>query len=197
VAGFNIACFDLPLLMQRALMLGLKPPFVPQVRRYQSHPVCDLMQELRRWGDAGPYRGLKPTCKRLGIANPLPEVEGSQVAALWATDREKLRAYAMNDIDLEVALWERMNGIFWPRVTFFQTARAAAPAPRPGVLYPDYAPKVAALAQYLTDPAQRAAQDASGGETLMDLVEEVDLALRTIRLAEGWSRIRPGTEAVA
>jgi hypothetical protein len=49
-AGYNIIGFDLPMLQRRSLMLDVTPPLVPQVRRYATEPVCDLMEVYFNWG---------------------------------------------------------------------------------------------------------------------------------------------------
>jgi hypothetical protein len=55
---------------------------------------------------------MKTVARLLGLPNPLAGVDGSQVAAM---DDAALLAYVANDVNLETALWERMDGIYWPR----------------------------------------------------------------------------------
>lgn len=78
---------------------------------------------LYNWG---PAKGLKWVCQRYGIENPLPELNGSQVAHM---DRETLRQYAANDVLLVVELYKRMSGVYLPPVTAYQGARARGVGP--------------------------------------------------------------------
>jgi hypothetical protein len=110
-AGFNILGFDVPMIQRRSLMLGVTPPLLPQVRRYATEPVCDLMEIYFNWGRMK-YKGMKTVARLLGIPNPLTGIDGSQVAGM---DDVALLAYVANDVDLEMALWEKMDGIYWPR----------------------------------------------------------------------------------
>ena len=105
--GFNILSFDLPYLLARSMYLGIKVPFVPALARYRIEPVTDLYAIRYNWG---PGKGLKTMVKLLGIKNDLPEVDGSQVATM--TD-EELRTYQENDIKLLIAVYDRMNGVYF------------------------------------------------------------------------------------
>ena len=108
VAGYNIIGFDLPYILRRSFALGVQAPLALRVAKYQTEPITDLMGVLYNWG---PAKGLKDVAKLYGIANPLPALDGSQVADM---DRETLRAYAMNDVDMTVALFEKMRGVYFP-----------------------------------------------------------------------------------
>jgi hypothetical protein len=110
-AGFNIINFDLPMIQRRSMTLGVTPRLVPQVRRYATDPVCDLMEVYFNWGRLK-YKSMKTVARLLGIPNPLAGVDRSQVAVM---DEAALLTYVANDVDLETSLWERMDGIYWPR----------------------------------------------------------------------------------
>jgi DNA polymerase elongation subunit (family B) len=114
--GYNIIGFDLPYLLRRSFELGITVPIFPRLAKYQTDPTIDLMGILYNWGTP---RGLKWVCKRYGIENPLPELNGSQVAEM---DRETLRKYAGNDVYLAVELYKRMCGVYFPALTTFQPA---------------------------------------------------------------------------
>ena len=114
--GYNIIGFDLPYLLRRSFELGITVPIFPRLAKYQTEPTIDLMGILYNWGTP---RGLKWVCKRYGIENPLPELNGSQVAEM---DRETLRKYAGNDVYLAVELYKRMCGVYFPALTTFQPA---------------------------------------------------------------------------
>jgi len=105
--GYNIIGFDLPFLLRRSFDLGIAVPLRPVLAKYRTDPTCDLMAILYNWGQA---KSLKWVCKRYGIDNPLPGLEGSQVSGM---DAGTLKAYVENDVNLCVQLYERMNGIYF------------------------------------------------------------------------------------
>ena len=114
--GYNIIGFDLPYLLRRSFALNVIIPLQPRLTKYQIEPVTDLMGILYNWGSA---RSLKWVCNRYGIENPMPDLDGSQVASM---DRETLRKYAMNDVFLAVELYKRMCGVYLPALNAFQPA---------------------------------------------------------------------------
>ena len=105
--GYNIIGFDLPYLLRRSFDLGINVPYPPQLAKYRNEPTTDLMGILYNWG---PAKGLKFVAKRYAIYNPLPELDGSMVANM---DRETLRKYAGNDVDLTVGLFKKMYGVYF------------------------------------------------------------------------------------
>jgi len=105
--GYNIIGFDLPYLMRRSFALGIKVPIIPFMAKYRTEPTIDLMGILYNWG---PAKGLKWVCKRYGIDNPLPDLDGSQVKDM---DAETLRAYSANDVHLVVELYKKMQGVYF------------------------------------------------------------------------------------
>jgi hypothetical protein len=52
-------------------------------------------------------------CKRYGIDNPLPDLDGSMFAEM---DAETKRKYSGNDIHLTIGLLKRMAGIYLPSI---------------------------------------------------------------------------------
>jgi len=114
--GYNILGFDLPYLLRRSFDLRIPVPLVPRLAKYQIEPVTDLMGILYNWGNA---RGLKWVCSRYGIDNPLPDLDGAQVASM---DRETLRKYSANEVYLVIELYKRMCGVYLPALDAFQPA---------------------------------------------------------------------------
>jgi DNA polymerase elongation subunit (family B) len=104
--GYNIIGFDLPYLMRRSMELGIEVIHKPDLRKYSEYPTIDLMGILYGWG---PAKGLKFVCKRYGIANPLPELNGSLVDGM---EPETLRAYCANDVELTLGLYKKMAGVY-------------------------------------------------------------------------------------
>ncbi len=114
--GYNILGFDLPYLLRRSFDLGIDVPLLPRLAKYQTEPIMDLMGILYNWGNA---RGLKWVCRRYGIPNELPDLDGSKVAGM---DRDTLRKYARNDLTLLIELYKRMCGVYLPALEAYQPA---------------------------------------------------------------------------
>lgn len=107
--GYNILGFDLPYLMRRSMALGIKLPFVPNLAKFRTEPITDLMMILYNWG-SDKYKSLKQVAKLYGIENAAPDVDGSMVAGL---DADQLIAYQISDVKLVMALYEKMNGVYF------------------------------------------------------------------------------------
>lgn len=114
--GYNILGFDLPYLLRRSFALDIDVPLLPRLAKYQTEPVVDLMGILYNWDNV---RGLKWVCKRYGIPNALPDLDGSKVAGM---DCDTLRNYAGNDLTLVVELYKRMCGVYLPALEALQPA---------------------------------------------------------------------------
>lgn len=108
VGGYNLIGFDLPYILRRSMALGVKPTLIPQMARYKTEPTRDLMAILYNWNNNA--KGLKTVARIYGIPNPLPDLDGSQVALM---DKETLRQYVANDVALVAALYDRMAGYYW------------------------------------------------------------------------------------
>ena len=106
-AGYNIINFDLPYLYRRSFALGTPVPLLPSLARYRTYPTIDLMQVLYNWGAP---KSLKWVCKRYGIENPLPDVDGSMVKDM---DDDTLREYVENDVRMTHELFKKMKGIYF------------------------------------------------------------------------------------
>ncbi len=108
--GFNHISYDLPVLIKRSMLLGLRPPHCqPTLRRYQTAPTRDLYAIFNGWMPG--KGGLKAVCQVLGIENLLPDLRGSDVAGLpWPVEAR----YVANDVRLTVSLAQRMAGWWWP-----------------------------------------------------------------------------------
>jgi DNA polymerase elongation subunit (family B) len=107
--GYNILGFDLPYLLRRSMALCVPVPFVPNLAKFRTEPVTDLMMILYNWGSQT-YKGLKQVAKIYGLPNDCPDVDGSQVAGL---DVETLTRYQASDVRLCMELYQRMNGIYF------------------------------------------------------------------------------------
>lgn len=111
IIGYNIAGFDLPIILRRSWVLGIRPEIVHDFSR-NSPKVVDLMQLLYHKGYApGPrFRSLDDVLKIYGIPNPLPDVDGSQVADM--TD-EEVQRYVIADVEKTQELAKMTRRVYW------------------------------------------------------------------------------------
>ena len=107
--GYNILSFDIPFLLRRSMALGVEVPIIPNLAKFRTEPVTDLMAILYNWG-AQSYKGLKLVAKLYGLPVEAPEVDGSMVKGLTP---EELYAYQVSDVKLVVSLFNKMNGVYF------------------------------------------------------------------------------------
>jgi len=105
LVGFNIYNFDLPIIMRRSCLLGVKPTVQWRARKYQQEPVLDLMQEWVGWDG---FCSLKDVCRECGI--PEPEGDGADVATM--TPEERI-AHCKSDVEAVRALYYKGKGWYW------------------------------------------------------------------------------------
>jgi DNA polymerase elongation subunit (family B) len=105
--GYNIIGFDLPYIMRRSMAHNIKPAYLPNLAKYRTEPVTDLMGILYNWG---PAKGLKQVAKIYQLPVECPGVDGSQVGSLPI---EKIIEYQVSDVKLTISLWQRMNGVYF------------------------------------------------------------------------------------
>jgi predicted PolB exonuclease-like 3'-5' exonuclease len=106
LVGYNVGEFDLPILMRRSFLLGVKPSIAWEYRKYQKDNVLDLMQVLYNWSP--PYRSLKHVCRLCGI--PEPEGDGADVATM--TPEQRI-AHCKSDVEATRALYNKGKGYYW------------------------------------------------------------------------------------
>jgi hypothetical protein len=105
LVGFNIYNFDLPIIIRRSCLLGVKPTVQWQAHKYQQEPVLDLMQEWVGWDG---FCSLKDVCRECGI--PEPEGDGADVATM--TPEERI-AHCKSDVEAVRALYYKGKGWYW------------------------------------------------------------------------------------
>lgn len=103
--GFNIYEFDLPILIRRSCLLGVKLTVRWEARKYQKYPVLDLMQEWVGWEG---YCSLKDVCHECGITEP--EGDGADVATM--TPEQRI-AHCKSDVEAARALYYKGKGWYW------------------------------------------------------------------------------------
>ncbi len=107
--GYNVLGFDLPYLLRRSFALGIRPHFPPNLARFRTEPVTDLMMILYNWG-SDRYKSLKLVAKLYGLPVVADDIDGSMVASL---DADQIARYQISDVKLVMALHERMNGVYF------------------------------------------------------------------------------------
>lgn len=106
IVGFNIFSFDLPVLIRRSQLLGLRVPSV-NLDRYRS-PHIDLLERLTFQGKLT-YRSLAFYTRRFGVPC-VDETSGKDIAQMVAaSDWEGVRSHCRSDIDKTTALAHRLG----------------------------------------------------------------------------------------
>lgn len=105
MSGFNIFSFDLPFLIRRSWILGIKPPSQLRKGRYWHPDFTDIM-ELWTCGNREQRISLDTLAKSLGVG--AKNGSGADFAALWASDRPKAIEYLRNDLTLTKLCYERL-----------------------------------------------------------------------------------------
>lgn len=110
LVGFNIFGFDLPFIVRRAWMLGIKPPacIMPAPRYWPSYLFTDL-RDVWALGERQPEGSLDSIGRALGIGRKAGS-GASFAAAFNGTPEERAGAllYLANDIELTRALYRRI-----------------------------------------------------------------------------------------
>jgi DNA polymerase III epsilon subunit-like protein len=109
---FNGIGFDVPVLITRCRLLGIKPPAL-DLRKYGSKDITDVMADLCLGLDpdkAIMRRSQKAMAARFGIAST-DTTSGADVAAMAARgDYEAIAAHCQADIDVLRELFRRVHG---------------------------------------------------------------------------------------
>ncbi len=122
--GHNIMEFDLRFLLQRSMVLGVKPTWTRfselgkkpwdmvkhlSFARYQNLPIFDTMQEWSNWGSQ--KLGLEHVALALGIPTPKGEgIDGSEVWNFYKAGKVKeICDYCERDVETTRAVYKRMT----------------------------------------------------------------------------------------
>lgn len=106
--GHNVLGFDLRFLFQRAVILGVKPPFtLPVDQRYNSDRVYDTMLAWAGWGNRVK---LAAVCSALGIPVKTDGIDGSMVWDYIKAGRvQEVAAYCEEDVAAVRNVYRRMT----------------------------------------------------------------------------------------
>lgn len=97
VVSFNGRSFDVPMLMQRSMIHGVKVTADLTLPKWKSSRHVDLFEVLAsgKWG--GGY-GLASWCDALDVPTPKGDLSGKDVGAAWlAEEYERIAAYNAAD----------------------------------------------------------------------------------------------------
>ena len=109
LVGFNLLGFDAPLLLRRALYLGVRAPNI-QIDRFKHPNVIDLMDILNYSGRMKSH-SLAFYCSRFGIQVD-DENSGKDIAALIAADNwAAVEAHCASDVQATYLLAKRIGVI--------------------------------------------------------------------------------------
>lgn len=106
--GFAIFRFDLPFLLRRSWALGVEVPRIVRRGRNWHEDIIDLL-DVWRCGNYDQMVSLDMLSATLGFGRK--SGDGSQFAALWASDRKAAIEYVLRDLKLTRQAAERMLGI--------------------------------------------------------------------------------------
>lgn len=121
--GHNIMEFDLKFILQRSIILGVKPtwnrfeelgkkpwemPRMLSFARYKNLPIFDTMFEWSNWGN--PKAGLEHLALALGIPTPKEGIDGSEVWNFYKAGKVKeICDYCMRDVETTRAVYQRIT----------------------------------------------------------------------------------------
>lgn len=120
--GHNIMEFDLRFLLQRSMVLGVKPTWnrfqelgkkpwdmvkYLSFARYANLPIFDTMQEWSNWGNQ--KLGLEHVALALGIPTPKEGIDGSEVWNFYQVGKiNEICEYCKRDVEVTRAVYNRM-----------------------------------------------------------------------------------------
>ena len=122
--GHNIMEFDLRFLLQRSIILGVRPTWkrfkledpdkkpwevtkLLSFARYQNFPIFDTMCEWSNWGQG--KVGLEHVALAMGIPTPKEGIDGSEVWKFYQDGKVKdICDYCMRDVETTRAVFKRM-----------------------------------------------------------------------------------------
>ena len=109
IVGYNIIGFDLPVILVRSAILGIRPTRKIDLRKFNNPHCVDLM--VARFG-SGQAMPLKKLCRLYGIDIPAGDVDGSHVESMLQEDPEAVLEYCKSDVAITQELYARLLGYF-------------------------------------------------------------------------------------
>ena len=117
IIGFNILNFDLPTIMFRSAMLGVKSSPL-NLRRYSTKPIVDLMEVLAEW-DKSKYKSLEWFGKRFGLKS-CKSGDGSDIYE-WHKkgEMDKIREHCRGDVEMTKELFYLMAEVYLTNILLY------------------------------------------------------------------------------
>jgi len=108
--GHNIIDFDMRFLVQRSIILGVKPDLPPKFSfaKYRTDSMFDTMKQWTQWGSES--KSLEHVALALDLPTPKDGIDGSQVNAFHLAGKDKeICDYCVRDVETTVEVYKRMN----------------------------------------------------------------------------------------
>jgi len=108
--GHNVWAFDMPFIVQRSVINGVKPLPI-SFRRYYKEPLFDTMLEWSFWNyDKDKNHKLDTLAKVLGLPSSKDEMDGSMVWKYYQDGKiEDICKYCMKDVELTRQIYYKMT----------------------------------------------------------------------------------------
>jgi hypothetical protein len=108
IAGWNTEGFDIPFIIQRAILLGVKIPFTVRTPIYYTEWSVDLMT---RWSMGRDFVGLGTVAKAMGLGGK-QDLSGKLPWEICVTSPDRAMEYLRRDIELTWKVGCRMMSAF-------------------------------------------------------------------------------------
>ncbi len=106
--GHNILEFDLPFIMQRSIILQVKPSRDISLRKYSNNPVFDTMHEWTKWS-FGKNCSMDYLAHAMGLQTSKDELDGSQVYSYYQKGKyDDIVKYCKKDVKLNREIYKRI-----------------------------------------------------------------------------------------
>lgn len=114
IIGHNILDFDLPFIIQRSIINGVRPTVDFYFGKYKTAPIFDTMRvwDCWKWGKGS--TSLEKLAYALGLENPKADgINGKNIYQAFLDKRfEEIYRYCMRDVKVTRNAWRKMNFTF-------------------------------------------------------------------------------------
>jgi hypothetical protein len=108
IAGWNLLGFDIPMIVQRSRIIGVKVPSTVMNGRYWHNCLIDLMQVWVCYC-YGKYESLERVAKALGVRLPRKHnIEGKNFYKHLIEDKDNALQYLKDDLTEEFEIAKRI-----------------------------------------------------------------------------------------
>lgn len=115
VVGHNIMDFDLPFIVRRSIVHGVRPTVGFCFARYRKRPIFDTMREWDCW-NMRECTSLEKLALALGLPSPKDGgISGADVYDAWLEgSHEEIRDYCLRDVLITGEIYRKMRFIERP-----------------------------------------------------------------------------------